>query len=145
MKLQIIFGVALVAAAFQADAMNYGTVHLTHIQPVADAGIWSREQQVPPRYPLELAQKGIIGCGVFNVTLDENGKTTDVSLVSSFPEKVIAKPASKVIKKWRWVNNSDAANAPEQKLIRLDFCMGGSTQEEADARCRVQATAACQG
>ena len=144
MKLQIIFSVTLVAAAFHADAMNYGTVHLTHIKPAAGDGIWSREQQVPPLYPVELAQRGIVGCGVFNVTLDENGKATDVSLVSSFPEKVIAKPASKVIKKWRWVNNSDEANAPEQKLIRLDFCMGGSTQDEADARCKEQAKAACE-
>lgn len=43
MKLKMIFSVALVAAAFQADAMNYGAVHLTHIKPAAGDGIWSRE------------------------------------------------------------------------------------------------------
>lgn len=145
MKLQILLAAVLATAVFQASAMNYGVVHLTNIEPAAADAIWSRENQFPPRYPIELAQQGIIGCGVFNITLDENGKATDVSLVSSVPEKVIARPASKVIKKWKWVNNSGLANAPEQKLIRLDFCMGGSTQEEADARCKVQATAACQG
>jgi periplasmic protein TonB len=144
MKLQILLAATLASAVFQSDAMNYGVVHLTHIEPATADAIWSREKQVPPLYPIELAQQGIIGCGVFNITLDENGKATNVSLVSAVPEKVIARPASKVIRDWKWVNNSGLANAPEQKLIRLDFCMGGSTQEEADARCKVQATAACE-
>lgn len=144
MKLLIILTLLLVTAAFQAKAMNYGVVHMTNMQPDAEDSIWSRAKPVPPRYPLELAQKGIIGCGVFNISVDKNGKTSDVTLVSSVPEKIIAKPATNVIRKWKWVNNSGKANAPEQKLIRLDFCMGGSTQEEADARCQLQATAACQ-
>ncbi|KKO44366.1 energy transducer TonB [Arsukibacterium ikkense] len=145
MKLPIIIVVALATAVFRADAVGYADVHITYMQPAAGDAIWSREKQVTPRYPLELAQQGIIGCGVFNVTINEKGKTTDVSLVSSVPDKVIARPASKVIKSWKWVNSSELANAPEQKLIRLDFCMGGSSMEEAQARCQVQATAACQG
>lgn len=145
MKLQILSGAALALAAVQAQATNYADVHITYMQPAAADTIWSREKQVTPLYPLELARKGVIGCGVFNVSIDENGKATEVSLVSSVPEKVIARPASKVIRDWQWVNNSGQANAPEQKLIRLDFCMGGSTMEEAQARCQVQATAACQG
>lgn len=144
MKLQIIIAVALATAVFQADAAGYGDVQITYMQPAAADVIWSREKQVTPRYPLELAQQGIIGCGVFNISVDAKGNTTDVSLVSSVPEKVIARPASKVIKSWKWVNTSGSADAPEQKLIRLDFCMGGSTMEEAQARCKVQATAACQ-
>ncbi|PKM17792.1 MAG: energy transducer TonB [Gammaproteobacteria bacterium HGW-Gammaproteobacteria-15] len=144
MKLPTILAIALATAVFQADANIYADVQLSLLQPAAADAIWSRETQVTPRYPIELAQQGIAGCGVFNVTINENGKTTDVSLVNSVPGKVIARPAIKVIKKWQWVNNSSVANAAEQKLIRLDFCIGGSTTEEAEARCKVQAALPCQ-
>lgn len=144
MKLPTILAIVLATAVFQADANTYADVQLSLLQPATADAIWSREKQVTPMYPIELAQQGIAGCGVFNVTINEHGKTTDVSLVNSVPAKVIARPAIKVIKKWQWVNNSSVANAPEQKLIRLDFCIGGSTTEEAEARCKVQAALPCQ-
>ena len=31
-------------------------------------------------YPMDLAMKGIAGCGIFKVTVDENGKTDNVEL-----------------------------------------------------------------
>ena len=148
MKLKMIFAVALVACVFhgnlQANYVIHGDVQISYLHPLPAEAIWSREKEVTPKYPLELARKGIVGCGVFNVSIDEKGKTTDISLVRSVPERVLSRPVAKEIRKWKWVNSSGAANAPEQKLIRLDFCMGGSTTEEAEARCKVQATAACQ-
>lgn len=144
MKLPTILAITLATAAFQANANIHADVQLSLLQPATSDAIWSREKQVTPMYPIELARQGIAGCGVFNVTINENGKTTDVSLVNSVPAKVIARPAIKVIRKWQWVNNSSVTNAPEQKLIRLDFCIGGSTAEEAEARCKVQAALPCQ-
>lgn len=87
--------------------------------------------------------KGIAGCGVFKVTVDENGKTDNVELVSSIPKKVIYKPAKKVIKSWEWKNISGKPNLAEEKLIRLDFCMGGKTEAEAKSRCIEQAKLEC--
>ena len=75
--------------------------------------------------------------------MDENGKTDSVELISSIPKKVINKPAKKVIKKWKWQNISGQPNATEEKLIRLDFCMGGKTEAEAKVRCAEQANLEC--
>ena len=95
MKLPTILAIALATAVFQAGANTHADVQLSLLQPATADAIWSREKQVTPMYPIELAQQGIAGCGVFNVTINEHGKTTDVSLVNSVPGKVIARPAIK--------------------------------------------------
>ncbi|WP_088329418.1 energy transducer TonB [Lacimicrobium sp. SS2-24] len=125
-------------------ANNYASVELTHLQPTKTDSTWLREKQFMPRYPIELAMKGVAGCGVFNVEVDENGSTERITLISSVPEKVISKPAINVIKDWDWKLAEGKMPASEEKLLRLDFCMGGSSQEESLAKCKQQATMACE-
>jgi hypothetical protein len=122
---------------------NYAEVKLTHINPLKSESQWTRVKQFTPMYPMELAMKGIAGCGVFKVTVDEKGKTDKVELVSSVPKKVIFKPSKKVIKKWKWKNVTGLTNASEEKLLRLDFCMGGKTEAEAKMRCEEQSKMSC--
>ena len=98
-----------------AQANNYADVKLTHLDPEKSAATWVRTKQVTPRYPMDLAMKGIAGCGVFKLTVDEDGNSQDIELVSSIPKKVIFKPAKKVIKKWRWENVSGQPNQAEEK------------------------------
>ncbi len=75
-------------------ANNYASVELTYLQPTKAQSTWLREKQFMPRYPVELAMKGIAGCGIFKVKVDENGQTERVTLVSSVPEKIISPPCS---------------------------------------------------
>ncbi|MGO4890724.1 energy transducer TonB [Flavobacterium sp. W21_SRS_FM6] len=124
-------------------AQNFADVQLTQLSPIQDESIWLREKPVTPMYPIELATKGVVGCGVFKVTIDKDGNTDNVTLVSAVPQKHIAKPASKVIKSWKWTNAEDRIAAPEEKILRLDFCMGGETREEAETRCFAQSQLAC--
>jgi protein TonB len=124
-----------------ASANNFADVKLTHIKPEKSNAQWIRVKQVIPIYPMELAMKGVDGCCVFKVTVDENGKTDNVKLISSIPKKVIYKPAKKVINKWKWKNISGQSNTNEEKVVRLDFCLGGKTRSEA--RCVEQAKLQC--
>jgi len=144
MKSQILKLISILPIVIVTSAnANHADVKLTHIKPEKTDAQWIRAKQFTPRYPMKLAMKGITGCGVFEVTVDENGKTGDVELVSSIPKKVIYKPAKKVIKSWEWKNISGEPNLVEEKLIRLDFCMGGKTEGEAKARCVEQAKLEC--
>ena len=43
-------------------AVNYASVELTHLKPTVTETTWLREKQFMPRYPVELARKGIVGC-----------------------------------------------------------------------------------
>ncbi|MEM5496300.1 energy transducer TonB [Paraglaciecola mesophila] len=145
MKFQIIKLLLIlpITIAANVSANNFADVKLTHIKPGKSDAQWIRTKQFSPMYPMDLAMKGIAGCGIFKVTVNENGKTDNVELISSIPKKVIYKPAKKVIKKWKWQNISGHPNATEEKLIRLDFCMGGKTEAEAKVRCAEQAKLKC--
>ena len=152
----LLFLTAIVVPTAQADATYYADVLFSHLTPKAKAAPWLRMNQHPPKYPLELAQNGIRGCGVFKVKVDADGKTDVVELVSAVPKKGLHRPAIKLLKSWKWQPNQDvvtagtdlatsaAATSDQPMLVRLDFCMGGQSLEEAAARCQVQAQYACQ-
>jgi hypothetical protein len=106
-------------------AGNYASVELTHLNPTNAKSTWLREKQFMPRYPVELAMKGITGCGIFKVIVDESGSTESIDLISSVPKKVISKPVTKVIKDWSWTLADGKSPIREEKLLRLDFCMEG--------------------
>ncbi|GAA5140328.1 energy transducer TonB [Thalassotalea piscium] len=145
MKKRIAILSSILGLQFSAMAQtnNYADVKLTHLNPEKSAATWIRAKQVTPRYPMDLAIKGIAGCGVFKLTINEDGKSQGIELVSSIPKNSIFKPAKKVIKKWRWKNISGQPNQAEEKTIRLDFCLGGNSEEEAIARCAEQANLKC--
>lgn len=130
-------------ASVPASAMNYGHVTLTELQPTPQDALWSRTKQVPPAYPVEMAMKGIAGCGVFKISIDKDGKTESIDLLASVPAATAFKAAKKELKKWKWHNTTGKPDAAEQKILRLDYCMGGSTEAEAAARCELQAKAEC--
>lgn len=138
-----LFTVLPLTLSFIASAQNYAAVELTHLDPTQDDAQWVRANQVMPLYPRELAMQGVNGCGIFKVKVDEDGRTDDIELVSSVPADIIQKPAASVIRSWKWENVSDQNDAAEEKLLRLDFCMGGSSQEDAQAQCIEQAKMAC--
>tara|TARA_B100002049_G_C15847470_1_gene277799 strand:+ start:27 stop:548 length:522 start_codon:yes stop_codon:yes gene_type:complete len=125
-------------------AGNYASVELTHLNPTFAESTWLREKQFMPRYPVELAMKGIAGCGIFKVIVDESGSTESIDLISSVPKKVISRPVTKVIKDWDWTLADGKPPIREEKLLKLDFCMGGSTEEESISKCKQQATMACE-
>ncbi|RUO18500.1 energy transducer TonB [Aliidiomarina iranensis] len=133
----------IAATSFNANASNYAHVHLSHLEPSKEESIWLRAIQATPMYPRQLAQRGIIGCAVFNVKIDEAGETESISLESSVPERGIERPVAAVIRSWEWENVSGEANMAEEKQIRLDFCMGGSSPEEAEQLCIAQSQWAC--
>lgn len=125
------------------SAMNYGLVNLTELQPTQQDALWSRTKQVPPAYPVEMAMKGIVGCGVFKIKIDKDGKTESIDLLASVPKAAAFKSAKQELKKWKWHNTTGKPDAAEQKILRLDYCMGGTTEAEAAARCELQAKSEC--
>ncbi len=144
MKSQIVKLMSIFSIVFATSAnVNYSDVKLTHIKPEKADAQWIRTQLFTPRYPMKLAMKAIVGCSVFKVIVDESGKTSNVELVNSVPKKVISKPAKKLIKSWEWKNISGEPSLAEEKLVRLDFCMGGKTEADAKARCAEQVKLEC--
>jgi len=139
-----ILGLILLLPCVNANAKNiYADVNITHITPIKEDAIWTRKKQVSPKYPKKLAKSGIAGCGIFKVIVNEQGETDSIELITSIPKKVIFKPSRKVIKKWKWTKTDNTIAKSEEKTIRLDYCMGGTSLEEAQSRCQKQAKLNC--
>lgn len=140
---KVLFSLLILShSAFAAS--NYGSVELTHLEPTKAESTWLRKKQFMPRYPMELAMKGIVGCGIFKVEVDEKGKTQNITLLNSLPKRVISRPAIKVMKKWDWVLAEGKTAKSEEKLLRLDFCISGNSQQESEERCKQQAAMTCE-
>lgn len=127
-----------------AKKINYGDVQITHLNPQKTDAKWVRTKQVSPKYPVKFVKKRVAGCGIFKFTVNEDGKAQNIELITSFPDKHFFKnPATKVIEKFDWTNVSGQPNQAENKLVRLDFCMGGNSLDEAQALCVKQTKLQC--
>jgi len=99
-KTLAIMSLLALPVANAAQTTHYADVKLTHLMPVQSEAQWLRAKQVTPKYPIKLAMNGVTGCGVFQLTVNKDGRTEDIELVASVPEKVIYQPAKKIIKNW---------------------------------------------
>lgn len=134
-----------VVSVFNAQAkILYGDIRLTEVKPTNAQVYWKPDAEHKSRYPVPLARKGIAGCAIFKVNLDAQGNTESVVLLHGIPATSLSRPGKKILKKWPWSMTSDTAPQAEEKIVRLDFCLGGQSVEEAQARCKVQASLNCE-
>lgn len=144
MKISLLIPVLLAFASTGAVAKNkttYADIQVTNVDPTSDF-IWQRANQNTPKYPVELARSGIRGCAVLVFDITDSGKTENVEVISTLPNKHIGKYSRKMLKKWEWVPAA-TVTAPEKRILRLDFCMGGESIEQAEQACKQQAKLAC--
>ncbi|MBT0585123.1 energy transducer TonB [Alteromonas oceanisediminis] len=109
-----------------------------------DASIlaWERIEPEFLPYPRKLVRNGVRGCGVFNFTINQSGRAENVETQVTAPSTGVERTSEKFIESWQWQAKSPNAE-PEQVVLRIDYCMGGATQAEADDICEYQATLPC--
>mgnify|MGYP000374418433 CR=1 FL=1 len=143
LKLIPIFLVVTSAGALAKNKTFYADVQVTDIAPTSDF-IWERENQNTPKYPIELARSGIRGCAVLSFNISDSGKTENVEIINSLPKKHLGKYSRKMLKKWKWVPASTVSETTsEKRTLRLDFCMGGESTDQAQKACKKQTKLAC--
>jgi len=134
------------STSLAANKRIYGDVHVKNIEPIENF-IWERANKNTPKYPIELARSGIRGCSVLTFDISQSGKTKNVDIISSQPNKHVGKYARKMLKKWKWVPASSSSSekfaTSEKRTLRLDFCMGQSSLEESQQACAQQAKMTC--
>lgn len=134
-----------IASASVAGKTNtiYADVQVTNLAPTNDF-IWERANKNTPKYPVELARSGTIGCAVLSFNISDSGKTENIEVINSLPKQNLGKHSHKMLKKWKWVpasTNSDPV--PEKRTLRFDFCMGGESIEQAQNACKQQTKLTC--
>jgi TonB family protein len=146
MKILTLIPIVLtIASASVAGKTNtiYADVQVTNLAPTNDF-IWERANKNTPKYPVELARSGTIGCAVLSFNISDSGKTENIEVINSLPKKSLGKQSLKMLKKWEWVPTSTVADSvPEKRTLRFDFCMGGESIEQAQNACVQQTKLAC--
>ncbi len=138
----LVFAIASVSALAKNKTF-YADVQVTDVAPTSGF-IWERANQNTPKYPIELARSGIMGCAVLSFDISDSGKTENVEVINSLPKKHLGKYSRKMLKKWKWVPASTIAETTtEKRTLRLDFCMGGESTEQAQRACKQQTKLAC--
>ena len=133
-----VFSTPLFAAG---NSVFYADVKLTYIDTQEAQFSWRRKDNTTPKYPVKLAKKGIAGCSVLKITINDNGRASIDESLSYFPNKTILKESKKLVKSWKWLKK-DALNRSEA-TVRIDYCMGGSSVEQAQQLCIKQSQMQC--
>ncbi|WP_299570179.1 TonB family protein [uncultured Shewanella sp.] len=143
--LKLIFlSITLISGTAFAQKRNfYADVQVTEADSKSDF-IWERENQHTPKYPIELARSGIMGCAVLSFNITELGKTENVEVINSIPNKHLGKYSRKMLKKWKWILASNAVDASsEKRTLRLDYCIGEDSTEQTQKMCKQQSQLTC--
>lgn len=123
------------------QTMRYADVKLTYTEDSQTDFAWERAKKVSPKYPVALAREGIAGCGIFKISVDEDGQAFVLETNSYLPAKAVRKESIKLIENWEWKPVNGATN--NEATVRIDFCMGGSSVEEAQQLCTPQSMLSC--
>ncbi|KJY93806.1 MULTISPECIES: energy transducer TonB [Pseudoalteromonas] len=145
MKIQLLIGLLILGSCWEAAAKTvYADIKSTQLSPSIETSIWQKKGNSTPKYPLALAKRKLAGCTVFKVMIDADGKTDDIELIASIPSKKLAKHAKQLIKSWQWSPADTQHLGREEKLMRIDFCLGGADLADAQMRCEAQAKLDCE-
>lgn len=144
MRLCVIAVFAFIFSGHVKAIDMFGAVEFTDLSPNVSEKVWEREKQVMPRYPKALVMDGVRGCSVFDFDVTEDGKATNVEIVSSLPKDANFRPVKKQILRWDWKLVEGKAATKESKRVRLDFCMNRESRESVEAQCKAQAQMACE-
>jgi TonB family protein len=140
----VLTALTLISISTSSLAKNiYADVQVTNIDPKNNF-IWERANKKTPKYPIELARSGVKGCTVLSFNITKSGKTENVEVITSIPQKNLGKYSRKLLKKWKWIPMSNTVDiGSEKRTLRLDFCMGGESTELSQKNCKKQTQLAC--
>ena len=136
----VVFAVTTASAVAKGKKI-YADIQVTDVEPTNEF-VWERANQNTTKYPIELARSGIRGCAVLSFNILDSGKTENIEVINSLPNKYLGKYSRKMIKKWKWVPTS-VETISEKRTLRLDFCMGRESIEQAQNACKEQTKLAC--
>eukprot|EP00487_Bulimina_marginata_P007078 TRINITY_DN27556_c0_g1_i1.p1 TRINITY_DN27556_c0_g1~~TRINITY_DN27556_c0_g1_i1.p1 ORF type:complete len:145 (-),score=17.50 TRINITY_DN27556_c0_g1_i1:140-574(-) len=143
MKVSFLIPLFIAFASTGAVAKNktaYADIQVTDVDPTSDF-IWQRANQNTPKYPVELARSGLRGCAVLAFNITDSGKTENIEVINTLPNKHIGKYSRKMLK-----NGSGACSNRDgfrKESIKVRFCMGGESVEQAEQACKQQTKLAC--
>ncbi len=142
----MIFCVALVTFSINANAERksvFGHV-LVNLFDQNNKFLWIRENDTQPKYPVAMAMSNLKGCAVLTFDLNQSGSIQNIKLLNAQPTRKLGSEARIALRKWKWINVSDKpVKDIESRKVRIDYCIGGKSEEESQLLCQQQAKREC--
>lgn len=113
------------------------------VPETADALSWQRISPEDLAMPRGAVRAGAKGCAIFSFNINSDGEPTNIKTEKVVPSFGLRRHAKNYLESWRFEPKSEKGGIEESVLLRLDFCTGGATAEEATAICEYQATLPC--
>jgi len=121
----------------------FGDVIVTFVEENKEP-VWIREDNKKPKYPSAMAIANLKGCAVISFDVNAKGRVENMKALKALPSRKIASEARIAIRKWNWVNLKSEGDATlESKIVRIDYCIGGSSTEESNKLCKQQSERQC--
>ena len=76
--------------------------------------------RIEPKYPKQAAEQNIEGSVVLGFTINADGSTDNIKVISADPQGVFDSEAIRALKKWRY---KPVSNPAQQHLVQLDFAL----------------------
>ncbi len=149
MKTVILVAVLIILVAFYQTANAHSksiflVLETKDIKP-AEGALWKFAENSKPVFPEDLAVGKFIGCAVISFVVSDSGRTKKTEVVNTVPAGRAARSVRKVMRKVRWQPVVEGSSpGEEQRLMRLDFCMSGDSNEAAEELCEDLAKMACE-
>lgn len=113
---------------------------LTHVN-CALATEWELTKRIDPKYPIEAARNGMVGCATLQFFIDINGKVKYVeSLASS--NAIFEENAIKALAQWEYSSKS-GDDSVQRETVQLDFSLldeNGNPVHPDSSLCAAQLT-----
>ena len=131
------------ASAASAQQAVFGTATLQDYA-VPEGAFWTiRDPNFP--YPRELAEDGVNGCLIAEVTVTKSGKSKDIEVIRSFPDQGLDRVFKRSLNRIRWVPMTDGGEKREEvRQVRIDFCASYASQEDARRICAYSGQQPCE-
>ncbi len=101
--------------------------------------LWTLKNATKPNYPKAALISKQTGCARFVITIDNQGNTTDIRFVESFPEGLFVDVSRESLKNWQWqASTSNSESRAITRTVQLDYFMKEATNlAAAKAFCTI--------
>jgi hypothetical protein len=135
-------GSGLVSANNNRVILKTDVVETLLVPKSTESLSWERVSPKSVAMPKKIERNGAKGCAIFSFNINEQGATTDIKTEAVVPSFGLRRLAKEYLESWQW-EAKPSGGIEESVLLRLDFCIGGATNQEAQDICKHQASLPC--
>jgi len=96
------------------------------------------EIRIEPKYPVQAARDGVEGSVLLKFDIEEDGRTSNISVIAAKPENTFNKVAIAALSQWKY--KVESKGRAKDMTVQLDFLMDSSSAKPENLVERIKVT-----